>query len=264
MSPSRIVLIDDEINIREGLRRIIERSPSFQVMADFPDGGEALEWLERNTTDIVLSDIRMPGIDGIEVCSTITRRWPHIKVILLTGHAEFNYAYSAIKAGVLDYILKPCDPAIIIETLERASEAAATAAASVNSNAEGVAGKSSRSATYDIQSTNPWILTAVQYVEANYEKELSVPDIACQVHLSSSYFSTIFKEETGHSLSHFIHLVRIERSKYLLSDLQYKSYEVAELVGYKTFRHFNEIFKMIVGQTPSEYRRTLGNRVATS
>ncbi|OCT10771.1 hypothetical protein A8709_23345 [Paenibacillus pectinilyticus] len=262
MNPSRIVLIDDEINIREGLRRIIDRSPSFQVVADFPDGGEALEWLERNTTDIVLSDIRMPGIDGIEVCSTITNKWPQIKVILLTGHAEFNYAYSAIKAGVLDYILKPCDPKMIIETLERAAKAAVVAAAKVN--ADDTAGESTSGATYSIQSTNPWILTAVQYIEANYEKELSVPDIASRVHLSSSYFSTVFKEETGHSLSHFIHLVRIERSKYLLSDLQYKSYEVAELVGYKTFRHFNEIFKMIVGQTPSEYRRTLGPRVATS
>ncbi|MGO4695675.1 response regulator [Paenibacillus sp. 2TAB26] len=257
MNVARVVLIDDEINIRQGLRRIIDRSPLFRIVADFPDGSEALEWLNANSTDIVLSDIRMPGMDGIAVCGEITSKWPHVKVILLTGHAEFDYAYSAIKAGVMDYILKPCDPVIIIETLTRASKAIDNVSAA-GSSAEVGAGGEVHSAKYGIQSTNPWVMSAVQFVEANYEKELTVRDIASRVHLSSSYFSTLFKEETGHSLSHLIHIVRIERSKGLLAELHYKSYEVAELVGYKTFRHFNEIFKTMVGQTPSEYRRTLG------
>ncbi|WP_339314268.1 response regulator [Paenibacillus sp. FSL R10-2734] len=259
MNTVKIVLIDDEINIREGLRRIINRAPAFQVVADFSDGREALTWLEGNRTDIVLSDIRMPEMDGIELCKIISRKWSQIKVILLTGHAEFNYAHAAIKAGVVDYILKPCAPAIILETLHRAAKTVAIPTEAIHTlQTDGENGDNARNFTLGIQTDNPWIRTALSYVATNYDKDLSVRDIADHVHLSTSYFSTLFKEETGHNVSHFIHIVRIERSKVLLTNLQYKSYEVAGQVGYKTFRHFNEIFKLITGQTPSEYRRSIG------
>lgn len=262
---TRIILVDDEINIREGLRRIINRSPSFEVLADFSDGKEALEWLTTNATDIVLSDIRMPEMDGIALSQEISIRWPHTQVILLTGHAEFNYAHAAIKAGVVDYILKPCDPAIILETLRKAARSApippskpdAVQAVHPVNNSDAKQDEDLWRAQYGIETRNPSIRAALQYVLSNYEQELTVRDVASYVHLSTSYFSTLFKEETAHNLSHFIHLVRIEQSKQLLANLQYKSYEVAELVGYKTFRHFNEIFKLMTGHTPSEYRRSI-------
>lgn len=239
---NRVLVVDDEFHILEGMKRIINRSETFEVAATFLDGKEALDWLNKNSIDIILSDIRMPEMDGLELSSKISKIWPQTKIILLTGHAEFDYAQQALRMGVLDYILKPCSSEKILETLERVS----------NNSCSNV----DRSYSYiNVNHDNPWVNAATKYIQEHYNKELSVEQIAKHVYLSPSYFSTLFKETTGYTVNNFVHLLRIEKSKQLLTSLEYKGYEIANVVGYKTFRHFNEVFKKFVGQTPSEYRR---------
>lgn len=241
---TRVMIIDDEKNIREGLKFCISREPDFEVAGTFPDGAEALAWLNDHEVDIILSDIRMPAMDGLTFCHLIAEKWPHILIIFLTGYAEFSYAQDALRMGVFDFLLKPCKPPAIVESLQRARTRILK---------EHPANEENES-LLDVD--NHLIRKAISYIHEHYNEDLSVHKIAGSVHLSTSYFCSLFKEETGINVNRYINQYRIRMSKKLLHQVELKGFEVANRVGYKNFRHFNEMFKKIVGTTPQEYRKT--------
>ncbi|PYI53082.1 response regulator transcription factor [Paenibacillus flagellatus] len=107
----KVMIVDDEPHIRKGLRTIIPwESFGFVVTAEAEDGAEALERAESHVPDVVITDIRMPRMDGIELSKELKSRFPDIKVLILSGYNEFAYAKEAMKYGVADYLLKPVDP----------------------------------------------------------------------------------------------------------------------------------------------------------
>lgn len=103
----RILIADDEDFAREGLERIISKIPETKVAAVCKNGLEAREYLEENIADAVLSDIRMPNMDGLELAEWVSVNRKECKVILLSAYGEFSYAQKAVKFGVKDYLMKP-------------------------------------------------------------------------------------------------------------------------------------------------------------
>lgn len=106
-----ILIVDDEPIVRNGLQSFDWETYGFACVGACGNGREALAWLSRNAADVVLTDIKMPGIDGVELSGLIRERYPDMLVILLTGYNEFAYAQQAIKTGVFDYLLKPAEDA---------------------------------------------------------------------------------------------------------------------------------------------------------
>lgn len=104
----RVMVVDDEMIIRNGIAKYIECNiDGFTVPAVFKDGSEAIEYLRENDVDIVLSDIRMLRVSGIELAEFIYENKPYTKMIMLSGYQEFEYAQSAIQYGVSAYLSKP-------------------------------------------------------------------------------------------------------------------------------------------------------------
>ncbi|WP_246358550.1 response regulator [Paenibacillus phytorum] len=104
----RIVIVDDEAEVREGIKESIEWDRhGFECIGDYRNGKEALEAISELKPDLVLSDICMPFMDGIELTRQIHLNYPYIKVIILTGHDEFDYAQKALRLKVHDFIVKP-------------------------------------------------------------------------------------------------------------------------------------------------------------
>jgi two-component system response regulator YesN len=104
----KIVIADDEDNVREGIRESLNwHELGFEVVGVFENGRELIEALEQLQPDVVLTDINMPFMDGLEVSSYLFEHYPHTKIIILTGYDEFEYAQQALKLKVHDYILKP-------------------------------------------------------------------------------------------------------------------------------------------------------------
>jgi two-component system, NarL family, response regulator NreC len=105
-----IILAEDHLLVRQGLRRIIEEDPDFQVTNEAGDGVELLELLEKgnpdSTPDIVILDISMPRLDGLEAAKIIKQRYPGVKILILTMHREKHYFSKAQKLGVNGYLLK--------------------------------------------------------------------------------------------------------------------------------------------------------------
>ncbi|WJH33630.1 response regulator [Paenibacillus sp. CC-CFT747] len=119
----KMLIVDDEPVICRGLRETIPwETIGVEVVGDASDGVEALERIESQPVDLVLTDIHMDGMDGLELAKELRQRYPHIRIIILSGYDYFDYARQAIRIGVEDYLLKPVDVDELMEMVRRIGE----------------------------------------------------------------------------------------------------------------------------------------------
>lgn len=119
----RIAIVDDEILIREGLARMISKeNTEFLVIGTYSDGKHLLDELPSLQLDVVITDIRMPQINGLELIKQLKASHPQIRSILMSGFVEFNYAREAIRSSAVDYLLKPIDKEQLFELLYHLEE----------------------------------------------------------------------------------------------------------------------------------------------
>jgi two-component system response regulator YesN len=110
----KVFLVEDEIVTREGIRDNVDwKSAGFELCGEAPDGEIALPLIERAQPDVLITDIKMPFMDGLQLCKVVRSEMPWVKIIILSGHDEFDYAQTAIKLGVFEYLLKPITSAEI-------------------------------------------------------------------------------------------------------------------------------------------------------
>ena len=109
MQVIRVLLADDHTLVRAGFRRLLEGIPGIQVVGEASDGREALEMIEAKRPDMVLMDIGMPGLNGLEVTARVTHDLPGIRVIILSMHSDKEYVLKALRAGASGYLLKDAD-----------------------------------------------------------------------------------------------------------------------------------------------------------
>jgi two-component system response regulator YesN len=104
----KVFLVEDEIVTREGIRDNVDwEAYGFEFCGEAPDGEMALPLLQMARPDVLITDIKMPFMDGLQLCKIVRERMPHTKIIILSGHDEFEYAQEAISLGVMEYLLKP-------------------------------------------------------------------------------------------------------------------------------------------------------------
>lgn len=115
----RVLIVDDHALIREGLRKVLSLEKRINVIGEAATGEEALEFIRQQQVDIVLLDINLPGINGIELCRIIKRDNSGISVIALTIHDQDEYLFEMIRAGVAGYLLKDINPELLVETILR-------------------------------------------------------------------------------------------------------------------------------------------------
>jgi DNA-binding NarL/FixJ family response regulator len=106
MAPIRILIVDDQRLMREGLRTLLELESDLAIAAEAEDGQAALEQYEAAHPDVVLMDIRMPRLDGVEATRRLCQRWPEARVIILTTFDDDAYVFDGLRAGALGYLLK--------------------------------------------------------------------------------------------------------------------------------------------------------------
>ncbi|MFH1719350.1 MAG: response regulator transcription factor [Planctomycetota bacterium] len=105
---TRVLLVDDHAIIREGLRSLLEKQPEMEVVADIDDGRKAVELVRELSPDIVIMDVTMPGLNGIEATRLITGESPEVKVVALSIHSQRRFVADMLSAGAAGYILKEC------------------------------------------------------------------------------------------------------------------------------------------------------------
>lgn len=244
----KIIICDDEMTIRNGLIELISKHyPKLIIAGAASNGYEAMQLILDHHPDVVLMDINMPGLSGLEVMEKTGSQSPLTKFIVLSGYSEFEYAQKAIRLKVFDYLLKPVDRRKLIERVDQALNLCLQEEIS--------AAKSAPEAEKSLGSE------AVQYVYRNYKNpDLCLSMIAEILHVSSSYLSRVMRKETGMSFSEFLTKVRMESAIAILSSCpEISALKVSEETGYRNQHYFCKVFRQYTGQTSTEYRNSLSH-----
>ncbi|WP_425058349.1 Regulator of RpoS [Sporomusa carbonis] len=355
----KVLIVDDDKTVRYMLKRFKKWDGyGFCIADEACDGKEALKKLSSGSFDLVITDIRMPGMTGIEFLHELKVRKMDICLILLSTYNDFEYAQQGIRLGVFDYMTKPVDDNILSEALERArkhldekkllhlrlekekkliDESLALyypkseekklvdllfmGSDEVFAEAENIFServprldqdlfkirmlfeKMTQNITEEIYKDFPWlekiesmtlnivfnhlktirdvklaflrymrnmlevikkyelhhkdgiVKKTCQYVMDHVEENITLEDVANEVHVSKSYIGKLFKQKAGYNFTDYVTKVKMEHAKALLRTGDYKNYEVSERLGYSSPDYFCRLFKQYSGCTPLEFRK---------
>lgn len=249
----KLLVADDEYEIRNGLCRFFPwKEIGFEVAGQAENGKQALEFLQKNTADVILCDIIMPVMTGLEVAKALQDSKSTVKVIFLSGYKDFEYAQKALEYGVNSYILKSTDYNELIRVFSKVKsdldEANKTSPQATALNAK----------TESEMNFNEKIITIIKkYVEEHF-RDVTLEDLTKQVHMNPDYISKFFKQKTGQNFSDYLIEVRMKKAARLLDEVQYKTYEISDMVGYSNSFNFTRTFKSYFGMSPREYRNKKG------
>lgn len=257
----RLLIVDDERIIRQGLSMLPWEENNIKLVEVLKNGIEAEEWIDSHEVDILLTDIRMPGITGIDLAKIALQNYPNAKVILLTGYGEFEYAKEAISLGVFDYILKPSTPEQIMCCVNRACEKfeQETTQKLKMEQLESRIQDFSVLIKPDEELLDPGeeerIDKIIQYIYDNYDKELTLSVLAVEFHFTTVYLSHYIKKETGYTFLEILTSVRMYYAARYLKETKMKNGEISQKVGIPDERYFGQVFKKSYGMPPYEYRK---------
>lgn len=248
----KVIVIDDETLVRRGIVMETDwQALNCVVVAEAGNGIEGLEAVRKYHPDLLICDIRMPKMNGIEMLKELRAEGNDVSVIFLTAYSEFSYAQSALKLLASDYLLKPFGDG----ELEQAVKSALEKRKKIQEREENIGEEQLPELVLPKGDKSKYVMAAVDYITGHYgDPELCVAEIAEHLGISEGHLSHIFKKETDYTVAAYITRVRMRTAMKLLSDCRNKVYEVAEQVGYRDVAHFSSSFKRIVGVTPSEYQ----------
>lgn len=241
----KIVIIDDEPKSRNGLSKIISAHKRWKLIKAFDNAINAENFLQNNDIDLVITDIRMPKMNGLDLIDNLRNICPNTAFVVLSGYSLFEYAQRSIDLGVRKFLVKPVSPQEIIETISLIEKE--------------ISDKDFRTDNdkHPITTNNLIIQRAQEYIHTNYRSKCSLKDVAKHLYISPNYLSSLFKEETAQNFSSYLVNFRLEISLKYLRDVAYRISEVAELSGFTDYRYYCSAFHKKYGMSPMEYRNNI-------
>ena len=247
MKKLKVVLVEDEeIVLRELENTINWESLGMEVVATASDGLEGEKKIRAYIPDIVVTDIKLPGKDGLKMIedAAVTNG------IILSGYTDFEYTKRAIQLGVFDYIEKPVDDNELINVLSKLRTRIDEEEKDIDSIS------SSGMIKLKENVSNHSVSMAIEYINRNYAKQITLSDIARETKLSESHLSSLFKAETGINFLQYLNAVRINKASSLLRGTAMNISEIAAETGFPSPGYFTKIFKRFRNETPTEFRNS--------
>ena len=242
----KVLIVDDEALVRRGIVLGVDwAAMGCVVVGEAANGEEGLAAVERFSPNLIITDVRMPRMDGIEMMNRLREKGCRAHVIVLTAYSDFSYARSALQFGADDYLLKPFRDQELTAAIDK------------------IRRKEREQTSLTPQDTLPllkgdkskYVLQALEYIAAHYaDQDISITSIAAHLGVSEGHLSHVFKKETSYTIISYLTQYRVHTAMKLLQDCRYKVYEVAEMVGYRDVAYFGSTFKKLVGVSPSEYQ----------
>ena len=258
----KVMLADDEPFVRDGLEKLIPwKELGYELKGCYRNGKVLLEEIPDIRPDLVILDIQMPIMGGLETSKIIQQQYPEITTMLLTAYAEFGYAQEAIKNGVRGYVLKsnlledlPKELAGLQAVLEEKEQRRLVSEKLKEFMGNVDTEKKSEIELEDTLSYSDQVISDVrQYVSEHLTEKLVLNDIAEAVHMNRSYLSRIYKQKTGENLFDMINRMRIDKAKEYLKYGNMKLYEIGYKIGLDDTAYFSKLFKKYEGCSPREF-----------
>ncbi len=241
-----VLIVDDELIEREGLKDLITAMdlPFYVHLAS--DGEVALKYIRSNQNiDILITDIKMSFMDGLSLIHEVHQYDPSLPIIIFSAYDKFDYAQKAISLNVCDYLLKPIEPDIFYQSMQKAIR---------------ICEKNRRSASSDVverlsSRKEHAIVTQIKtIIESEYNKDISLEYISTLCQRSPSYLSNLFSSETGQTVVSYLKEFRMAKAADLLKNTNLKIVDIAATVGYINPNYFNRVFQSFYHMSPGEYR----------
>jgi len=239
----KVMIADDENYMLEAMENLIDwKKMECQLVFKARNGQVLLEQMKKNPPDIIITDIKMPLVSGIEVAKYVYENRLPIKVIILSAYAEFQYAQEAIKYDVCGYIIKTSVIEMLPGMIQKAIGKLSTPVETEKDNEEYYSDD---------------ILGRLQkYIAEHYTDKLNLTQIAQDIHANGSYLSRLYKTKTGQNLFDVINKMKLEKAKEYMSQGM-RIYEIAQLVGFDDVSYFSRVFRKHEGCSPREYENRL-------
>lgn len=242
----KILIAEDENIERKVLRKLLERNLGDHcTVLEAKNGREAVELYEREQPQLLLLDIQLPGISGLEAARRIRAQGGTCAVIFVSAYDDFNYAREAIGLRAWDYLLKPYEERELILTVEEGLREQPMDLAP----GQLPGGESAGSARLGYIREN-----MERYIRENYHTNLSMQRAAQAMNYSDTHFCRLFKQCFKVNFSAYLTEFRIARAQELLSTTMHTVKEVGASCGYSDTSYFIRVFKRLTGMTPTEYR----------
>lgn len=261
----KIVIIENERLVRRGLILTIDwEDMNTIVVGEAANGEEGIDIIKEKKPDIVISDIKMPKINGLKMIESLQKEQIHTEYIIISGYDEFEFAQNAIRLGVVDFLLKPIEEKELKKAILKVQDRIKT-----NNNQEKLIQKLNEidnspymlyekyfeNHHFDFQ--NEMISNVLCFISANLTQHLSIDKISEHVKVSSGHLSRTFKKVTGYTILEYITLTRIKKAIEILEQGNHMVSETAYAVGFNDPKYFSNTFHKYVGVTPTEFRNRL-------
>ena len=235
----RVMLIDDEQSARSLLKASINwERYDMEVAGEAASGIEAINIIDEIVPDIAFVDISMPFMNGIEFTEVATKRYPGLKIIIMTAFDEFEYARQCIRLPVFDYMLKPFVRAEVEENLKKLKD---------------ILDRTVKDTEPAVEIEPSSISQIKRYIEDNYtDSKLNLTSVAQIFGFSASYLSRKFKQDTGKNFVEYLNECRMKRAMELAAS-NMKMFSASTEVGIPDPNYFGRCFKKYTGQSYSDY-----------
>lgn len=236
----KVMIADDEVYMLEALEKLINwNNLDCRLVCKAKNGEELIDKIKEEVPDIIITDVKMPLVSGMEVAKYIYEHLLPTKVIILTAYADFEYAKLAIEYDVCGYIVKTSAIEELPAMLRKA-----------------IAKLTLPNLLQEEEFPEDIFSKLQKYIEDNYMEKLTLSQIAEEVHANGSYLSHLYKSKTGQNLFDAINKMKLKKAKeYLVQGKRIS--EIATLVGFEDVSYFSRVFKKYENCSPRDYERKI-------
>ena len=241
-----VVAEDEELLLNDIVSKIESSGLGFEIVGKAQTGKQALELVHELSPGLIVSDIRMPMMDGVTLLEQVNDYFPYIKSIIVSGYSDFEYARRALRIQVSEYLLKPVDPNELYQALLKVKT-------QLDQEHE----------EYNDAFDESWLrnnpeqiaFTLKTYIQNNFREDINLNIIAQKLNYSAAWLTKVYCQQYDTTPSKYMLGLRIAQAKTLLAHNQELSVrQIGETIGYKDQGYFSRIFKKYTGVSPIEYR----------
>lgn len=259
---TNLCIADDEHIIRQGLISLPWDQIDAEVTATAENGFGVLEVLHAEEIDVILADVRMPGMDGLEVAKYVASSDLNTQVVLLSGYGDFQYAQQAIEHGVFAYLLKPSTPEQILSAVAGAAQKVSVSKErdlrvellELELGRRQLVRGDHGLVLGDVSHTGA-AQDVLRYVRDNFRDDISLTTMSDELHFSTIYLSRVVKKATGYTFLDILNGLRVQEAARLLRETDETFSSICTRVGGFDPRYFSQVFKRAYGVPPTTYRK---------
>ncbi len=246
---SVVLIVEDELLELEFLESIVAEDllPKDKIIT-CGSGIQAVNLAKQYRPDIIVMDIHIPEMDGLQALQEIKKFLPHACVMILSACSDFSYAQTAIRLRVQEYLLKPIKPSVFKQVFRDLLTTVTTCQVHADEEIDEEIREPKTNHIYFIEKS-------IKYIHDNFKQKLPLQLVSSYVFLNPQYFSRIFKKEVGVTYIDYVNKLKIVYACKLLETTSYPAYRISSECGFTDPSYFNRVFVQQMNMTPKAYRR---------